>query len=336
MLFIAASLAADGIEINSLNSSGAVGIHHVRTGVPFAKGRFRNADKFAVFYDGKQLPAQFEILSRYPDGSARWVSADFIAPFNGSREQKFTLKTDGNNKYDGKISVKKSDSDFLIDTGKLRFTVGRKKFFFGKENSKSIKLYFRDGSGKLYSAENGTLDSAEITSSGTIRTSLRLEGWFGSEDKIKSCRYILYLDFYSGSSTVQSNFSFIITEEKDKARFSEITLAVPGKYTSGKIGGVKGDAFDKYLLQYAYDKYLVSDINNPRAYSEKGDGKFAPGWVKAGKTAVFIEDFKENFPSEISLSANDICCHIWPAHGVAKPDRKVTSADRQYLWFCHR
>ena len=106
---------------------------------------------------------------------------------------------------------------------------------------------------------------------------------------------ILYLDFYSGSSTVQSNFSFIITEEKDKARFSEITLAVPGKYSTGQIGGFKGNALGKYLLQYAYDKYLVSDINNPRAYCEKGDGKFAPGWVKAGKTAVFIEDFKENF-----------------------------------------
>lgn len=328
-------LGAGNINITAFNEGEVSGQSHVRTGIPFKKGHLKDIGDFAVVSDGKELPAQFEVLSRYPDGSARWVSADFAAHFNGKKEQVFTLKTSGGKGAAGNLSLRENSTDYLIDTGRSRFIIGRKTFFFAPEDGKSIDLFFRDGSGKLFSAAKGRLESAQITVSGNVRTSARLEGWFGSDDGAKSCRYILHLDFYSGSSTVRSGFTFIITEEKDKARFSEITLAVPGKYTEGEIGGLSGNAVGKYLLQYAYDKYLCGTLQSPKAYSEQGDGKYAPGWIRGGKTAVVIEDFKENFPGELALTENNILCHLWPAHGVAKPDRKITSANRQYLWFCH-
>ena len=336
LLFLSGSmLLSSDAQIISHNPGGIVGEHHLRTGIPFAKGACRSLSGLAVFSGERELPTQLEVLSRYPDGSFRWVAADFLSPLDGKPEQKYTLRSSASKNLRGKIFLKETEKSISIDTGKVTFTIGKNKFFAAPGNGKSLDLFFKDASGKLYSASSGVLDSVQITVKGDIRTAVSIEGWFGSEDNKKSCRYILHLDFYSGSSIVRSGFTFIITEEKDKARFSEITLAVPGNYTDGKIGGIEGDAMGKYLLQYAYDKYLAGTLNEPRQYSETGDGKHAPGWIKSGKTALFMEDFKENFPSELALTENNIFCHLWPAHGVAKPDRKVTSADRQYLWFCH-
>ena len=335
LLFFCSCLFSSPVEIISHNPGRISGEHHLRVGIPFAKGTCKTLSGLSVFSGSKALPTQLEVLSRYPDGSFRWVSADFISQLNGNIEQKFTLSSSSSENLHGKISLKEDEKNISVDTGKIRFSIGKKKFSAAPENGRSLDLFFRDASGKLYSARNGELESAQITVKGDIRTAVRLEGWFGSEDQKKFCRYILHLDFYSGSSIVRSGFTFIITGEKDKARFSEITLAVPGSYSKGEIGGINGDAMGKYLLQYAVDKYLAGTLKEPRSYSETGDGKHAPGWIKSGRTAVFIEDFKENFPGELALTQENILCHLWPAHGVAKPDRKITSANRQYLWFCH-
>ena len=84
--------------------------------------------------------------------------------------------------------MKTTEDSYFVDTGKKRFVIGRKKFFFAPENGDSIELAFRNAEGKLFSAANGVLDSATLTACGKLRTSLRLEGWFGSENKEKSCR----------------------------------------------------------------------------------------------------------------------------------------------------
>ena len=335
-LFLSALLSASDIGLTAFNTSQTAEKTVVRAGVPLPPGVYKTTDGFGVFSGKKQLPAQFGVMSRHPDGSLRWVSADFETTFNGSKKEKFTLKTDAAKQLcGGKISLSETEDFYTVDTGKLRFKAGKRKFFFAPENGKSIELAFRNADGKKFSAADGVLESAAVTVSGKLRTALRFEGWFGSADGTKSCRYILHIDLYSGSSVIKSGFTFIITEEKERARFSEIVFNIPGSYQSGTIGGVDGNALNKYLLQYAYNKYLVGSIAKPEQYRENGDGKFAPGWIRAGRTALFMEDFKENFPGELALTQDNISCYLWPAHGVAKPDREVTSANRQYLWFCH-
>ena len=54
----------------------------VTSGVPFARGELRSADRVALFLaesPDKQVPLQTEILSRWPDGSVKWLLLDFVA-----------------------------------------------------------------------------------------------------------------------------------------------------------------------------------------------------------------------------------------------------------------
>ena len=335
-MLAASVLCASGVEVTVHNPAKTAGKCNIRVGIPFKRGKYKDAGKFAVSSSGKLLPTQTDVLARHSDGTLRWISAVFPAELDGREFQKFTLLDGAAVPVPEKVlTVKEDASKISIDTGKMRFTADKKRFSFSPENGKSIDLAFRTADGTHFSASKGKLDSAEVTLNGKLRSSLRFEGWFGSDAGEQFCRYILHLNFDAASSQVKAGFTFIITGENDKAKFSEISFEIPGQYSSGSIGGVPGNALGKYLLHYAYDKYLSADISAPGAYSEKADGKAAPGWIKAGRVALYMEDFKENFPSELALESGKLSCYLWPAHGVAKPDRKVTGANRQYLWFCH-
>ena len=220
LLFLALFCAhAVNVGFSVSNPSETAGQRVVRVGIPLPQGTCRDTAKFGVFSGKQQLPAQFAVLSRYPDNSLRWVSADFKAPLNGRALQKFSLDTAaGKTLSAGDISLRETPDSYFIDSGKGKFVIGRKKFFFSPANGNSLELYFRNADGELFTASNGVLESSKITANGKLRTSFRLEGWFASASGEKFCRYILYLDFTSGSSTVKTAFSFIITGEKDKAR----------------------------------------------------------------------------------------------------------------------
>ena len=326
--------AAAGIIVH--NPAETAGRQLVRVGIPFPRGKYTDASKFAVSSNGKLLPTQTDVLARHSDGSLRWISAVFQGDLDGRKFQEFKLTGNAAAPAAKKnIVISRGSQDIICDTGKMRFMVKEKKFFFAPENGESIDFTFRTADGKKFRASKGKLDSMRITRVGKLQSSLRFEGWFGADDGENFCRYIVHIDLFAGSAKIKTSCTFIITGENDKARFAEIALEIPGRYSSGEFGGVSGDALNKYLLHYAYDKYLTGDIASPKAYSETGDGKSAPGWVKAGKTAVYMEDFKENFPCELALFHDNLVCYLWPARGVAKPGRKITEENRQYLWFCH-
>ena len=50
----------------------------VTSGIPLGRGALRDPDRVALFDgQGKPLPLQTEVLTRWPDGSIRWLLLDF-------------------------------------------------------------------------------------------------------------------------------------------------------------------------------------------------------------------------------------------------------------------
>ena len=111
-------LSAYNAGITVSNPAGFAGKSVVRAGIPLPPGVCRDTEKFGVFSGTKQLSAQFAVLSRYPDNSVRWVSADFSAPLEGKQIQKFSLNTSSDKRCcDGSVSVIETPDIYLVDTG---------------------------------------------------------------------------------------------------------------------------------------------------------------------------------------------------------------------------
>ena len=306
-LFGALLLSGADIAFTVDNPGRIKGKRTLRVGIPFPKGKFKDAGSFGVFMGKKQFPAVVTVLNRWPqDQSLRWAAAVFTGELDGSPQQKFTLKT----------GVK----PLLPPRGEL-------------EEDLSFKPYFITASGVRYDA--GKPEYTQIVEANSLRRMVKTEGFFRNSKNEPFCRYIIRQEFLAGNKESKLYFTFVITGDEKQSKFKDIGIEFPGNFQKGTLGGVKGDAMNKYLLQYAYDKYLVSSLKTPKKWQKKGDGTQAPGWAAADNFRIAVGDFAETFPNELEIRPDALVYHFWPAHGVKEPGFKVTDANRQYLRFCH-
>ena len=79
LLFLAARADAEtDVKLTVEEPSGVQRIAWpVTSGIPLTQGALKD-DKLAALFDGgQQMPLQTEVLSRWPDGSIRWLLLDF-------------------------------------------------------------------------------------------------------------------------------------------------------------------------------------------------------------------------------------------------------------------
>ena len=307
LLIAAVLLSGAEIPFTVENPGGLKGRATLRVGIPFPRGKFSKVDDFGVFYGKKQFPAHITVLNRWPqDGSLRWISVVFSGQLNGEKYQKFILKT-------GVRAMKFAP--------KARF------------HEFKYTPYFLTAQGVRYTA--GKPEYTRIIESSPLHRMVKSEGFFRNAQNEPFCRYIIRQEFRAGTGESKLYFTFVITGDEKQAKFKDIGIEFPGNFKKGVLGGVKGDAMNKYLLQYAYDKFLVSSVKSPKAWQKTGDGKQAPGWAAADKFRISVEEFAENFPNELEIRPDALVYHFWPAHGVKEPNFKVTDANRPYLRYCH-
>ena len=307
LLIAAVLLSGAEIPFTVENPGGLKGGATLRVGIPFPRGKFSKVDDFGVFYGGKQFPAHITVLNRWPqDGSLRWISVVFSGQLNGEKYQKFILKT-------GVRAMKFAPQARFHE---FKYTP-----------------YFLTAQGVRYTA--GKPEYTRIIESSPLHRMVKSEGFFRNAKNEPFCRYIIRQEFRAGTGESKLYFTFVITGDEKQAKFKDIGIEFPGNFKKGVLGGVKGDAMNKYLLQYAYDKFLVSSVKSPKAWQKTGDGKQAPGWAAADKFRISVEEFAENFPNELEIRPDALVYHFWPAHGVKEPNFKVTDANRPYLRYCH-
>ena len=119
-----------------LSISETKGIPHqsvpITQGVPLPKGALHNLDSVWV-EDGSGQPvsAQFRTLSRWNDGSLKWVLTDFSAavPTEGRADYAFCYgQRPASIPSGGAIQVEENEDRITVCTGPLRFVVNRRQF----------------------------------------------------------------------------------------------------------------------------------------------------------------------------------------------------------------
>ncbi|NLZ64286.1 MAG: hypothetical protein GX902_10815 [Lentisphaerae bacterium] len=330
------------------NPAGFQGRRAVYVGIPFAPGTLTSTVGLEIFSGEQQVPAQITVLNRYPGSQdIRWLACDFRPELSGEKRQQFVLRdrpvAPSNIGLQPVVSISSNEEAFQINTGVALFVINRRNYSFlesvqpagaPQRAMPESGAYFVTAEGVCYRAA-GQPERLLLEEAGPERAVVCAEGWFVNEQGGQFCRYLLRSHFYAGSSEVKVYFTFLITGGTAEARFRDIGFVVPGQYQRLNIGGADGESAGRYLLQYEYDKYLIGESDRPSVWREQGDGEAAPGWLRGDDTLLYVEDFRENFPNELEARPEALIYHFWPAHGVAKPERAVTDANRQYLWYCH-
>ena len=327
----------------------------VTTGVPFPKGALTSAGDVAlVDASGRPVPVQTRVTSTWgPKGSVRWLLVDFQPDVSGAKTQAYRLRFGKDVRPAAAKSplrvVKTADGGFRIDTGAARLAIRKKGFnLFDRvtcagrtyAGSPETGPYLTDGEGVVYRASVGEPDTLELEEAGPLRAVVCAKGWFRSKAGKPYCRYIVRTHAYAGKPFVKVFYTFLVTEPSGKARFRDIGLMLPANVRDVTFGGVGARRVapgkSAYLLQYDVDKAVVRDGDAPRVYEATPKIKASTGWFSSDGVTVACRDLPQQFPKELeAVGGKGLVFHAWPAHGVAKPGRKVEDAMLQYLWFCH-
>jgi len=104
----------------------------VTSGIPLGQGIVRDGEQAALFAsDGLQIPLQTEVLSRWPDGSVRWLLLDFSIDLAARETKRLTLQCGSNVRRppvaNGVRALSRDDA-VVIETGPLRVALSPKSF----------------------------------------------------------------------------------------------------------------------------------------------------------------------------------------------------------------
>ncbi|MHC4872710.1 MAG: exo-rhamnogalacturonan lyase family protein [Planctomycetota bacterium] len=326
-------------------------------GVPFAKGALDSKDKVVLSDGTKEIPVQTEVLAMWgPEGTEdgkfiKWLGVNFSDEVLENIQKKYILKIAAEaNVPEAKIKVEETPENIVVDNGMLELTISKNKFNILDQvklgdkqvltGSNTTGAYLSDSKGRVFYAAQDIKPLIEIEKQGPLKLVIRAEGWFvNPETEFKEvagepfkrpkggfCRFITRLNITAGQPFVKVQHTFIFTEDSDKTQYGRIGIELPIAEEDGsdiRFGScgekLKGH---NYLLQKLFDKFEVRKVTAAGNTEKIAEGTKASGWLRAGKLAVSVDDFWENYPNELEINPakNRMYIHFWPEHGVKRQD----------------
>ena len=177
---------------------------HCQVAIPFPKGQLTDSENVQIYQDGKCMPSQKKVTSRYPDGSVRYLFVRFLAnlPGNGKavletrvndakeggREQETDTVVAGVWDMDASkaLTVEKNKNGIVVRGG-VEFSVsdGAATIFdYLKDGNKTYQAdqfvgpFLEDGDGRRYGVKLGNW---KIVEKGPLVAVLRCSGVCESE-----------------------------------------------------------------------------------------------------------------------------------------------------------
>jgi len=188
----------------------------LRCSVPLPEGAVRDpaAELMLADADGNDCAAQWRVLSRWKDGSARFALMDYAeAVLSPKTKLAYALKNRPAGRKPAKpkhaIKVREDESALTIDTGRLAWTFSKERFSFGEAvvfgerdwlAGASSDLCVEDPFGQVYRASQGGY-RIFFEEKGPYRVIIRIEGDHQSPAG-KFMDYTVRFHFTAGGSQV--------------------------------------------------------------------------------------------------------------------------------------
>jgi hypothetical protein len=242
-------LAAPGdpVPIKWLGDTPAPLATGISFGVPWPRGAVPKSQAFALTSaDNQTLPVQTWPLAYWPDGSLKWVGVATVAGPETKGELKLlpvattTIAPGG-----AVVTVRRSDTTFLIDTGRVKAVIPRHGSNIidlltveGREVARAGRLVSivqdgPDGDAAASPAREafGTrVDRVTLEQSGPVRAVVKIEGMHLSAKSSRALLpFVVRLYFYAGEESIRMVHTFFFDgdESRDFIRGLGVVFGVP-------------------------------------------------------------------------------------------------------------
>jgi YetA-like protein len=325
----------------------------VTAGVPFAPGTLARAEDAVLFdAEGKRLPAQFESMANWPDGSIKWLKLGFVTD-TASDPVKLRLQIGRDHSActgASPVTVRETDDALTLDNGVLSLRIGRQSFALFddlKLNGKAVTSAPTGGNGRILDGDGkvfglGKPDLVAVEESGPVRAVVRVAGDFVAADGAKLFRWQARYAVAAGqpwvklSWTIGNNNTNAILTNLQSAGI-RIPFAANGP-VSGSLDGAPAtsvnDDTSTWLLQDKDDRFSAS-VNGAANSSRHALGCAS---VTDGRQrlSVFVKDFWQLYPKGLAIKRDGLHVRVLPplpADAFARESQNDEDLIR--LYYCY-
>ena len=310
----------------------------VTSGIPLARGALHRHQQSALFdARGAEVPLQTEVLSRWPDGSIRWLLLDFQVDLAADDSQEFVLRYGPEVRRSpvpqplsftpGATNEHEIAPNFNTGPLWMEATADRLRLLDGLWLDHDGDGEFSDAERVTNSRETGivlvtpdglrhradlSLGTSTIEQFGPLRACVRYEGAHAAPDGSTMFRYVIRLHLFRGKPFFKFDYTFINDHQDElMAKIESIELVCSAS------GGDEGNRF--VLNGQTTDeptRLMQIDDQQFEVNGQKSSGR-APGWAAVasgqGGVALGVCDFWQNWPKSLQVKPGELRIGLCPA-----------------------
>jgi len=316
----------------------------VTAGVPFAQGSMPDVAALHLSEDGRPLPVQARVLSRWPDGSARWALLDWQVDLAPGQRRHFTVDPGAAGPQPatrgaGALTVRDAGDHIEVHTGPLQFAIPKTRFAImeqvrlnGAAAIGGPVAAFFNIDGKRVAAQPP--QQVTITEAGPRRGRVELRGHYGS-----GFDYVVRVDAFANQPFVRVLHSFEQHSPEPYINVRQIgidlPLALAGKATYH--AGIDGAEPLSGALPPGGVSLVQEDNEGFRIDGTRQAGH-AAGWVDlhdaAHGLAVISRYFWQEYPQSFELRSSGVTYNLWaPDTWPAKVGMGTAKTHEMFLLF---
>jgi PcRGLX-like protein central beta sandwich domain/PcRGLX-like N-terminal RIFT barrel domain len=310
----------------------------VRASIPFAAGVLLARSSIKILRsDGRELPNQKKVLSRWPDGSVRWLQIHFqpsvAAGAVGRYRVEYTRKSKQTSVPWPLLAVK-NKGGIKLNSGRLLLAVdtsGLMEAWFDQNADgiygKGEKLFSRPGiepfvkmkarvKGAVQGEYLGISGLPVLEAAGPIRGTLRWSGWHVNEAGQRVCPFVLRLHLDRGGSSFRLVHTLVVSESPAQAEIAEAGIRLRLKVAPVSALSLRQELYKpgQYPDFFAPEPGFLLRVvgREPLSGKKRGFVELALGKVAVSLAVV---DPLESSPWEISsdLAKKELTVSLWPA-----------------------
>ena len=188
----------------------------IRFGLPLARGWLRNIDALRLLDEnGRPIACQRQLLSSWPDGSARWVLLDFSVDLAAGRQCRWSVdRLERAGTAAARPAISARGRELIINDGTRTVVMATDRFNpLLQVTACKIPLIGAAGLETILSDDRGrpwrpVVDTTRVEAAGPVRTTVYQDGFFRSrETRKRLLRFETRIHLWSGQPYIRIDFS---------------------------------------------------------------------------------------------------------------------------------
>lgn len=322
--------------------------------IPLATGVLSDPAGIALVDQGKSLPVQTAVSSRWPDGSVKWLNLDFQTELPGNAGKRLTLGFEGGKPVEPaqSVQVTPSNGGLLIETGELTAglngpgesgifgAVNGEGFNFPKGSLKGPAIYDAAGEWIAVIDERGW----QILKGGPLVVSVKAGGKHHHRTGKSLLDFEIEITAFAGKPWLQVDYRIIHRETAPEIQLTGMELSyVHDPQENMEIGTrlatsnyrsfiQTGDG--EQTLQKTIDaEYMLYDMNEH--IPETFYGTFWADWrqPQVGGLCLTLYQAYQNFPKSLAVGKAGLVAGILPQGSSLILLQGMAKTHRMFLHF---